>query len=337
MLFYNMTIIYASNIHQGGGKVLLETLLKAVKSPHIFFSDARLELSFTLSENIVRVNVRPSIWCRFLAEYRLWKQVRLGQKVLCFGNLPPLFPCKGVVALYFQNTILLKKYADFRFSWKTRLKHKIERSWLRWGLRSVQTVYVQSRVVRDEFLLDFPTANVVVAPFMENILVPEKPSRVDFDFVYVGSGDPHKNHHRLLEAWKLLAEDGIYPSLALTLSQDYKELLSSISLLQSQGIKISNYPNLSHAQVLELYARSKALVFPSLTESFGLPLLEANAIGLPIIASELDFVREFVSPVQSFDPLSSKSISHAVKRFLNSKTSAPQRIYTAEEFLGMLD
>ena len=42
----------------------------------------------------------------------------------------------------------------------------------------------------------------------------------------------------------------------------------------------------------ELYRRADALLFPSRIESFGLPLLEASALGLAVLASDTDFARE---------------------------------------------
>jgi glycosyltransferase involved in cell wall biosynthesis len=57
------------------------------------------------------------------------------------------------------------------------------------------------------------------------------------------------------------------------------------------------------------------LIYPSLFESFGLPLLEARQAGLPIIAAELDYVRDIVEPVVSFDPESALSIARAVMRY----------------------
>ena len=58
------------------------------------------------------------------------------------------------------------------------------------------------------------------------------------------------------------------------------------------------------------------MIFPSTSESFGLPLVEAAHLGLPILAPELDYVRDVCSPVQTFDPTSPLSIARAVKRFL---------------------
>ena len=82
-----------------------------------------------------------------------------------------------------------------------------------------------------------------------------------------------------------------------------------------------------HSKALALYTQSKALIYPSLMESFGLPLVEASGLDMPIIASELDFVRDIVSPIQSFDPSSSTSIARAVRRYLEDP----------EDFIQLVD
>jgi glycosyltransferase involved in cell wall biosynthesis len=61
---------------------------------------------------------------------------------------------------------------------------------------------------------------------------------------------------------------------------------------------------------------SSAMIFPSLSESFGLPMLEAQANGISVIASELDFVRDVCLPSETFDPGSPISIARAVMRFM---------------------
>jgi glycosyltransferase involved in cell wall biosynthesis len=73
------------------------------------------------------------------------------------------------------------------------------------------------------------------------------------------------------------------------------------------------------------------MIFPSILESFGLPLVEASLMGLPIISSELDYVRDVCVPVQTFDPHSPVSIARAVKRFLCLPISTVE-LHTAEEF-----
>ena len=65
-------------------------------------------------------------------------------------------------------------------------------------------------------------------------------------------------------------------------------------------------------------------------KSFILQLFEAVEHQLIILASELDYVRDNIDPIQSFDPNSTISISRAVKRFLEIKKD-PIKIYTSEK------
>jgi hypothetical protein len=70
-------------------------------------------------------------------------------------------------------------------------------------------------------------------------------------------------------------------------------------------------------------------------KSFILQLFEAVEHQLIILASELDYVRDNIDPIQSFDPNSTISISRAVKRFLEIKKD-PIKIYTSEKLIAKL-
>jgi glycosyltransferase involved in cell wall biosynthesis len=143
-------------------------------------------------------------------------------------------------------------------------------------------------------------------------------------FVYVASGEPHKNHRPLIEAWCLLAKEGLFPSLCLTLDETrFARLYKDIDeLRQRYDLKVTNAAELSHKDVLALYKKADALIYPSTFESFGLPLIEARQAGLPVLAAELDYVRDVIDPEQTFDPESPISIARAVKRFIKSDEPA---------------
>jgi glycosyltransferase involved in cell wall biosynthesis len=79
----------------------------------------------------------------------------------------------------------------------------------------------------------------------------------------------------------------------------------------------------------------KALIFPSLSETLALPILEARSLGLPILAAERDYVRDVVDPNETFDPESAHSIMRAVLRFLG-KAEAPVTVASPEAFLSRL-
>ena len=62
-----------------------------------------------------------------------------------------------------------------------------------------------------------------------------------------------------------------------------------------------------------------ALMFPSLIESLGLPLIEANALSKPIIASNFQYVKDVCFPIKTFNPYSAESIAKAIIDFLSLK------------------
>jgi len=132
----------------------------------------------------------------------------------------------------------------------------------------------------------------------------------------------------------LLAEEQLYPSLNLTLDrQIFTDLCTWIEQQIAQHqLKISNKGDLPREAVTQLYGRVNAMIYPSTFESFGLPLIEARQAGLPILASELDYVRDVIDPEESFDPKSPLSIARAVKRFM-LKAEQPLPLQNAEDFL----
>ncbi len=148
----------------------------------------------------------------------------------------------------------------------------------------------------------------------------------EFDFLYVASGEPHKNHRKLILAWRHLAEEQIFPTLLLTLDQaDWGSLIDWVNQESEQHqLKITNMGSFKHEQMESIYDRARALIYPSTLESFGIPLVEARQTGLQVVASELDFVRDVLDPDETFDPDSSISIARAVKRFMDiSEQSLP--------------
>ena len=75
---------------------------------------------------------------------------------------------------------------------------------------------------------------------------------------------------------------------------------------------VVNLGKISHDEVFEIYGRSKALLFPSLKESLGLPLIEANQLGLKVLVSNLPFANDILVNPITFDPKSSDSIATVI-------------------------
>jgi glycosyltransferase involved in cell wall biosynthesis len=158
-----------------------------------------------------------------------------------------------------------------------------------------------------------------------------------FDFIYVASGEAHKNHKALINAWGILADEGLFPSLALTLVPEQAPELCALAAKEmvSRGARIHTIGFVSHERVMSMYRESGALIYPSIFESFGLPLIEAQQVGLPVLAPELDYVRDVIEPDETFDPRSPISIARAVRRHLKGR-KADLEIFTAKKLLELV-
>lgn len=326
-----MTIIlHAPNVHQGGGASLLTALLNADRAgmPGLVIVDARFALPERLASGVTVEKVSPTIVGRLNAEWRLWRVAQPGDVVLCVGNLPPLLRLRARATLLIQNRFLVDDVLLKGFGRAVRMRICAERFWLRARVANVERLLVQTPTMQ-RAVMGSLGRRADVFPFLPEsrpvlTTAPQgERGEKTFDFLYVSSGEPHKNHGRLIEAWQLLAEEGIRPRLCLTVSPTaHPELCRRIDDIRGKyGLKVMNVGAVPPDKINDLLGDARAFIYPSLLESFGLPLLEAAAAQLPIIASELDYVRDVIDPIQTFDPTSPVSIARAVKRFLGC--SAP--------------
>lgn len=332
-------------MHQGGGRSLLDALLNAFQGEVVLSVDERMPLSGALAKSVQVKRVKPSLVCRLNAERWLARSVAPEDIVLCFGNLPPLFKLRGHTAVFVQNRYLIDDVKLNGFPLGVRLRLTVERLWLSRRMSNVSEFIVQTPTMKR--LLEIKTRGRVPVRVLPFVAEPKGYARGvpqskvqkenDFDFVYVASGEPHKNHRRLIEAWCLLAEEGLFPSLCLTLDEArFAGLCQEIEAMHQQyGLKVENAGWLSHQEVLSLYKKAGASIYPSTLESFGLPLIEARQAGLPVLASELDYVRDVLDPEQTFDPESAASIARAVKRFLGLQEE-PLPLQDAARFIEHL-
>lgn len=338
-------LLYAPNVHTGGGLVLLQSLLNSwpQNSSLVAWLDIRAQNLLKLKDTAKIQWVSASISSRLKSELTLAREASVDDCVFCFHGLPPLIPIKSSIYIFLQNRLYIQSLSLKGYSWQLRQRLRFEKT-VAFLLRTRCTCYwVQTPTMARDLKLWYGknSVSVKVLPFSQPTVHTAPSESAKWDFLYVADGVAHKNHRSLVEAWVLLAQQDIKPSLALTLSKRDESLFAWIEQqIASHGLKISNLGQMPHDKLLSLYGQSKALIFPSLSESFGLPLIEARQAGLPILASELDFVRDVCEPEQTFDPASPTSISRAVRRFIGQADLPLNPVGAAEfldDLLGSLD
>ena len=197
-------------------------------------------------------------------------------------------------------------------------------------------VIVNSLATRDE-LYDFAAArNLPVPPCAVASLAPARlpapfhgrPEKRPY-FVILGTIEPRKNHSLLLHLWRqLVAEFGDdAPKLVVIGQRGWEceqvvDLLDRCAALQGHVIEL---PRCEDRELSTWLAHAQALLFPSFIEGFGMPLVEALMLGVPVIASDLPVFREIAGEIPLYlDPLDGPGWRRAVLEFVRPDSMARQ-------------
>jgi glycosyltransferase involved in cell wall biosynthesis len=112
--------------------------------------------------------------------------------------------------------------------------------------------------------------------------------------LHVGAQRPHKNQRVLVQALAGLRTTRPGLGLVLVGQPDPRfpdEVGDLVRALRLDG-QVRRYAHLDDAMLLGVYANADVFAYPSLVEGFGMPVLEAMAAGLPVLASDAEAVRE---------------------------------------------
>ena len=131
---------------------------------------------------------------------------------------------------------------------------------------------------------------------------PDRPA-----FVILGTIEARKNHAMLLRIWsRLIDRLGSGAPRLLVIGQRGWEAEAVFDILDRNDKLRGHVVELNHCSDDELavhLASARALLFPSLVEGFGLPLVEALGMGVPVIASDLPVFREIGADIPTYlDP-----------------------------------
>lgn len=210
--------------------------------------------------------------------------------------------------------------------------------WYRLPIRRAAAVSVISRAVREELVRLLPEARgkiiVIGCPVGQEFTpAPDGTTRSDvFQVLLVGS-TPNKNVERVATALRGLP---LHVHVVGTLHDEQRRLMDRL------GLSYTQTAGLSDAEMRNSYQRSSVLVFASTYEGFGLPILEAQACGIPVITSSIppmcDVAGDAAVLVDPYDPVSIRrgveavmgdaalraSLRHAGR--LNADRHSPERV-----------
>jgi glycosyltransferase involved in cell wall biosynthesis len=157
---------------------------------------------------------------------------------------------------------------------------------------------------------------------------------------YPAQAWPHKNHLRLLAALaRLRDEEGLRVPLVCSGRRN-----AGFRLVEREIRRLGLAPQVRFVgfvnpiQLLVLYRRARALVFPSLYEGWGLPIVEAFQVGLPVACSDTTSLPALVGDAAVvFDPLDPVDIAKAIRRLWLDDELANQLVERGRGRVAQLD
>lgn len=249
-------------------------------------------------------------------------------------NVPIFYRKKFVVTIhdlihhhFSQESTTTRNYLLFkakRIAYKMVIASAVRRS---------QKIIVPSNFVKSEIADNFkikPEKIVVTYEAAEEEYQTFKKQSFGDYILYVGNAYPHKNLNTLLDALKILSTNYKLSRTSLTIVSPrsvFTERLENEVEKRSLKNKIKIIGYQEPAKLAKVFASARAYIFPSLSEGFGIPGLNAMAAGVPVIASKIPTLREiYQDAAVYFDPKDSKDIAQTISTVLNSSKKRQELI-----------
>ncbi|MFH2070909.1 MAG: glycosyltransferase family 1 protein [Elusimicrobiota bacterium] len=327
---------------QAGGRSYLNSVLK-----HIFSIDSEnhytlsfrigvkknnLIDNFSFPSNVLLSKIRiPNrilefFWTRENICMPLTKKL-FGNPDIYFSTIyfSPVFKkCQIVSVVYDITTMKYDGYKEHREIFDLRLKNTIKRS---------KYLITISEYTKNDLCkyYDVQPDRIVVIPLAadeifnmiedkERIIAVLRKYKIDERYIlYVGNLGPHKNLHRLVNVFEKLKRVHGIPHKLVLCGKKYwgQEIIETIHRLNLQEeILVLDY--IPDEDLPYIYSGAEMFVFISLYEGFGLPVVEAMACGVPVIASNTTSIPEVVGDAGILvNPLNEEEILTAILKVLN--------------------
>lgn len=326
-----ITVVSAINIVDGGALTVLQDAMKAFDSS----ADTEHSVIFLVSNPSVHSGIqlkhikfiyfpfsKKSWLLRFFYEYFYFYILSLRIKPYTWLSLHDTTPNVKAYEryVYCHNPSIFLKMPlssalidpkQFAFSRLYKYLYKI-------NIKKNTSVITQQAWMADEFCKRFNIKNVIVAApdvDIETRNTDKKNNSTSdgtFKLFYPAYPRYFKNHEIIFKAQDLVKNTSFWLTLSGRENNYTKKLIQQYPITN-----ISLLGLLNKSEVEERYEECNALIFPSMLETWGLPLTEFKEYDKPIIAADLEYAHETIgnySKVYWFNPESAESLASAIYR-----------------------
>ncbi|MDD3108935.1 MAG: glycosyltransferase family 1 protein [Alistipes sp.] len=283
------------------------------------------------------------------SSYPIWEQILLPRALAkikpdllhCTSNTAPI-RCPVPLVLTLHDIIFLEKRSHSSSSWYQNLGWYYRRLVVPRILpqcRKIITVsHFEAQRIGEALQIGSDRLTAIYNGYGEHFRPVDNPYSVtqkylpERDYIFfLGNTDPKKNTERTLQAYGLYVAQTSHP-LPLLIA-DLPEAVAD-TILKTHGLEsirpLLRFPGyIPNRDLPALYSGARLFLYPSLRESFGIPMLEAMACGTPLITSNTSAMPEVAGEgALLVDPFSEQSIAQALIRLTeDASLHEQQRVY----------
>lgn len=282
------------------------------------------DIIFLTPKNIEQKSIKDNLDAVVIGNNtgHLWEQIDLpnylkrvnSPLLLNFGNTAPFFYNNNITTIH---DLTFEVYPEmFSFAFRSFYRFLIPRLYKK--SRSVLTV---SEFTKNEMLKIYGNVGQDIHVIYNGISNVFKPKIVESNETFilaVSSLNKRKNFSNLLKAFNKLKE---LPNTKLYLIGEINRNFTDQGLLEliDSNNNIKFLGRVSDEKLVELYSSADLFIFPSIYEGFGIPPLEAQSCGCPVVASNVTSIPEVCGDsVTYFNPYDINEIKDSLLKTLSS-------------------
>jgi glycosyltransferase involved in cell wall biosynthesis len=318
--------------------------LQFIDNDNSYFLFSNKKISYQITNprwNLIFSNffIPGTLWLQFVLPLQVKKY-----KIDLFWGADQICPmikmnCKTVVSIY--DLV----YKHFPNTMKSSVRI-ISQMLIPFSMKSADAIIATSNFIKEDILTTYPNQyckeKIHIIPCgRPEWELPESMKCLSHEnyLLFVGNLEPRKNLSNLITALEILHARNIIIPLHLVGPRGWEnsELFRKIELssIKSQ-IHITGY--LSEAALIEEYAKCKALIFPSVYEGFGLPVLEALYLNRIVITSEGTVMEEVAGCSAIYcDPYNPDSIAEKIEQIYSKQFDEMQYSEPRKKILKKYD
>lgn len=260
----------------------------------------------------------------------LWRTFGLGN---CFGRdgvelyhglsneLPVVGKRNRIPLVVTIHDVAFRTFPDM-YRWHDRLIY--DAKW-RYACSNADAVIAISECSKQDVIrfygVDESKVSVVYQPVDRCYYSPVERTAGDPYMLYVGSVNSRKNLLGVVKAMELMPDDLKLPLVVVGNGREYKRSVQEYAAAHGLAERLIWKTVSGSKELQRLYTDAEVFVYPSFYEGFGLPVLEAELCGCPVVTSNVSSLPEAGGPYALFaDPGSPEDICNNIVRALTDST-----------------